>query len=1103
MPAFRCLLLAFFLLGAPIAAHAQNTPPPETAIWIPPAPDQTPIRLEQVRIDIRTEGFLARTRIEVSFFNPNARVLEGEFVFPLAAGQTVAGYELEVDGRMREGVVVPKETARVAFENTIRQQIDPGLAELTRGNVFRTRLYPIPAQGRKRVALIIEQALEDGGDHYRYLLPLAFRQSVQRFEVHAEALRRAGAPIGIDASPDANLRFDRAGDHWSATLTRENVQPQRELAFRIPKAGDEETVLEAPDALDPAWRSVVAQLDTGFDPRAAKARKPRRIALWIDASGSARERDRARERAALQAYFAQVGDVDVDLVAFRNVAEAPQRFRIAQGDARVLLDAIEALPLDGGSSYGAIDPAKTPGADTLIVIGDGLSNFGGHEATAPSPASAIVHVLHAAQRADHARLARIARRGGGQVIDLLRTDSTGAVAALTHASWQLNRIRAVGGECSDVSPRAPAAVGARLNFTARCRGRGSLELEFGAGARRVVRQIGFGTRAPVAESLDAAVHRLWAAAQLAELEAEAAPDRAALTALATRYGVVTADTSLLVLDRIEDYVRYRVEPKEPELRQQYRALLATQPKEAAEDAEYEQRIARLAAQWKEFRDWHATRHPWLETLLAPAADAELVFWTRIADSDQKSRARAKAAQAVRDRSHALVARWRVEGADDAARVRWEREATALMLQTDALRRERLKQVPGSAAWNAEETLEVRTEPVEASLARDASGVASEEDLERIEVTGSRIAEAPAAEAGPVVFDEATPMAVAAPPPAPPADAAPADRAVASQAAGAGQSADTAVSAPPQARIELASWNPDTPYLAAIRAAKDPYAAYLREREQHGNAPAFFIDCADHFREQLRDPALGLRILSNLAELGLEETALVRVLAYRLVQWNEFALAVGQFEEALQQRPEEPQSHRDLALARARLPAPDVERSIEGLWRVASGVWDARFAGVELIALHELNDVLAMAPDRRSAKLDALRIPAELLEPVPVGLRVVMTWDADNTDIDLWVTDPVGARVYYGESRSPSGGHVSQDLTQGYGPEVYTIRRPVPGTYRVHAHYFAENRQSLTGPVTVQVEFQTGYGTSGSKRQAVTRRLEADKEDLEIGSFTVE
>ena len=1077
-PIFR-RLFAPLLLSLAASASAQSPP---VSIWIPPDPGTQPVRLDQVRIDVRTEGFLAHTRIELDVFNPNARVLEGEFVFPLGAGQTVSGYELDVGGKLRAGVVVPKQTARVAFEDTIRQQIDPGLAELTRGNVFRTRLYPIPANGHKRVVLHFEQAMDDGGDHYRYLLPLAFRDPVRQFQVRAEALRVATAPSDTSASPDASLRFDRAGDSWSAELTRSDVRPQRELAFRIPKAGDELAVMEAVDTLEPAWRSVVAQIDSGRAMQQDAATKPEHVALWIDASGSAQARDRARERAVLERYLRTLGKAEIDLVAFRDAAEAPRRFRMDGGDAGAVLAAIDALPLDGGSSYGTIDPALTPDAQVLLVVGDGLSNFGEHEMQAPRGGGPVVHVLQAAQQADHARLARIARSGGGQVLDLLRLDVDAAVAALQRTPWQLRRMTASGGECVDVSPRQSASVDGRVTVTARCRGRGTLELEFGAGEQRIVRRIGFGTRAPVGAALEPAVHRLWAAAHLAELDSEAPADRSALIALATRYAVVTSDTSLLVLDRIEDYVRYRIEPPEPELLAQYRAMVAAQGKTTVEDTSRADRIRDLAAQWKEFRDWHATRHPWLETLLEPNARSEADVWRRIANDDASARGQAKAAAALHERSTALAARWRADGADAATRTAWERDATLLMLQLDELRRERLERMPASAQWlSADDVI------APAGEARERDG----------DMPDATVSPQPVAEAAPEPMDRME-ASTARPAPAP-----------ATVAGGANDARDFKLADAPapqpatKARIELAGWNPDTPYLAAIRTATDPYAAYLRQREQHGSAPAFFLDCADHFRDQVHDAALARRILSNIAELGIEETALVRVLGYRLMQWNEFALAAGQFDEALRQRPEEPQSYRDLALALARSPQPDSVRAVELLWQIASGDWHGRFPGIEVIALHELNDVLATAQANLAATLDTLKIPAELVQPVPVGLRVVMTWDADNTDIDLWVTDPVGERVYYGQPRSQSGGHVSRDFTQGYGPEVYTIRRPLPGTYRVQAHYYGDRRQSLTGPVTVQLEFQSNFGANGSERVAVTRRLEDGKQEIDVGSFTVE
>ena len=228
--------------------------------------------------------------------------------------------------------------------------------------------------------------------------------------------------------------------------------------------------------------------------------------------------------------------------------------------------------------------------------------------------------------------------------------------------------------------------------------------------------------------------------------------------------------------------------------------------------------------------------------------------------------------------------------------------------------------------------------------------------------------------------------------------------------------------------------------------------------------------------------------------------MIRILGYRLVQWDHPELAVRPFEDALTQRPEEPQSHRDLALALARLDRSAVQRAASLLWQIATGSWSPRFAEVDLIALHELTALLAAHPEIDVA---ALQIPAELLAPVEVGLRVVLTWDADNTDIDLHVIDPSGEEVYYSHRRSRSGGDISRDFTQGYGPEVFTIARPLPGTYRVETRYYGDRRQSITGPVSVQVEFQTGFGSHEPTREATTRRLETTKERIEIGQFRVQ
>jgi Ca-activated chloride channel homolog len=212
------------------------------------------------------------------------------------------------------------------------------------------------------------------------------------------------------------------------------------------------------------------------------------------------------------------------------------------------------------------------------------------------------------------------------------------------------------------------------------------------------------------------------------------------------------------------------------------------------------------------------------------------------------------------------------------------------------------------------------------------------------------------------------------------------------------------------------------------------------------------------------------------------------------------------DEVLTLRGEEPQSRRDLALALSRQPAPDYRRAVDLLWDVVSTTWDGRFPEIETIALHELNDVLARMPTGERLQLlpelARLGIDNRLLDAVAVDLRVVLSWDADNVDIDLWVIDPTGAVAIYSAPRTPTGGHLSRDFTQGYGPEVFTIRRALPGTYVVKAHYFGNHQQKLTGAVTAQVEFLTQFDSGNSKRQATTRRLEGDKEEIEVGRFTV-
>jgi Ca-activated chloride channel homolog len=298
-------------------------------------------------------------------------------------------------------------------------------------------------------------------------------------------------------------------------------------------------------------------------------------------------------------------------------------------------------------------------------------------------------------------------------------------------------------------------------------------------------------------------------------------------------------------------------------------------------------------------------------------------------------------------------------------------------------------------------------------------------------------------------------------------------------------------------IQLQAWAPDSPYARRLREAKaeDLYRVYLDERDSHASSTAFYLDVADLLLRKGRR-ADALRVLSNLAELDLENRHVLRVLGYRLMQAKDYARAVEVFRDVLRLADEEPQSHRDLGLALAA--AGQRQEGIERLYEVAARPWDSRFSEVELVALNELNAIIAASPQ----PLDAAFIDRRLLRNMPLDLRVVLGWDSDNSDMDLWVTDPNGERCYYGNRNTYQGGLISDDFTGGYGPEEFVLRDAKPGKYKVEANFFGDRQQIVTGATTLSMMFSTGWGTRRQQDQSVTLRLSGQSETVFVGEFEV-
>ena len=97
---------------------------------------------------------------------------------------------------------------------------------------------------------------------------------------------------------------------------------------------------------------------------------------------------------------------------------------------------------------------------------------------------------------------------------------------------------------------------------------------------------------------------------------------------------------------------------------------------------------------------------------------------------------------------------------------------------------------------------------------------------------------------------------------------------------------------------------------------------------------------------------------------------------------------------------------------------DLERAMALLHKVVMTDWRQ---GIHDIALTELNRLWARADaldadDAESTTTKKVSRPTlhpDLVANLAVDLRVALSWDADATDVDLWVLEPSGEKAFMG------------------------------------------------------------------------------------------
>ncbi|MBP5545543.1 MAG: DUF2135 domain-containing protein [Kiritimatiellae bacterium] len=926
-----------------------------------------PMQIESYEVKAEVRGLFATVATTIVFRNPNDRLLEGELVFPLPDRAAVCGFALDINGAMVDGVVVPKDEARVVFDSEVRRKIDPALVEHVKGNVHRTRIYPLPANGTRTIRLT-----------YNAPISVANGAAMLSLRVPPETLKHLGVVAEVVTPSDERpvitgigaSAFAKVENVWRVSFEEDGAAHPDDIVITLPAIPAAYALTEDAGECG-VWRQR-AELDAASPVGAAF--QPAPMDIYWDNSRSA-----AATAPAAIAALKEVASLGgpFRLMKFSNAAGGFEEFATAEE----LLAAVEAIKdYDGATSFSGLFAGADP-ERRKVLFTDGLE-------TASDFAGERVEGLVAVVTARSSDMAFLRRVTGGRVVSAYGVAPSAVAEAVKEAFMR------------------PASASADGDV---------LSLDVGP-FKVTLEKVGEGP-APEGTARGRVTATAWAQLKMEELAGDPSGNEDAMLGLGRRYGLVGPKTSMLVLESLDQWLRYKIEPPEtlPEMHERWLEAMKNRNFES-DEAKRDRHASYLKGLWNERLEW----------------------WRRDFEKDP---------------------------------------------------------LPVSK--------HVRNDDEPGILRRAAMAVGSA-------IVGNRSVERSAARAGMAapVYDDGDMMM------------APASMAMEAARESDGEAPMNAPShsAGPAASISVQPWNPDTPYLKTLKKTDKAgrYATYLELAKDFGSSPSFFLDCAGFFYDVGED-AVATRVISNLAEIKLENADTLRVMAWRLRQAGSLDAAIGQFRRIAALRPEDGQSFRDLAMtlaqrAKARLAAgdadgarADADEAIALYLKTAFTPWNRHTDPVCLFALEEMNAFIAwMKSDGLDWKGKVPEVPEidkDFLQPLDTDVRIILEWDADNTDLDLHVREPNGEEAYYAHNRTRRGGMVSRDVTDGFGPEEYMIRKAPNGEYEVFVKYFASHQQTLFGPATATATIFTNWGRATEKSKTLSLRLEKQSEKVKIGAIT--
>ena len=970
-------MFAFLLMMVSVAIWAQipNIEIPNAKGDFKPTNE---VNLEKLDIKVKIAGNISTTVMTMVFRSNSNRILEGRLTFPLPEGVSVSGYALDINGKLRNAVPVEKEKAKEVFESIERRRVDPGILEKVEGNNFRTRIYPIMPNSTRTVQITYHQELKKIGGNLQYFLPLDFEKAIPEFNLKTSVFENFITPQ-LEEKPNGEFDFIKNGNVWTAETKKTNYKSTGNLKVNLPQSEDKNAVVMQ-NASDNHFY-FLSNVNINSSSRAKNL--PSKIGLIWDNSLSAKKANHEKEFELLDEYFKAVKNISVKVAYLNNDFEEGKTFSVKNGNWDELKTELKSVKYDGGTDFGKLKNLENVGE--YLLFSDGLSTFGDLNLKLNKP----VYTVISSAKANFSQMKSISLKTGGEMLNLGQNLAKDEVKKLLYENLKFIGIKE-NNSVSEVYPSLPQTIENGFNISGISSKKATeITLLFGYGnVPTIEKTIKLNADENTVEDWEIA--QFWAQKKLAELELFADKNKDEIKNLGKQFGIVTMNSSLIVLENVSDYVKYEITPPS-ELKTEYDKQMKNVF--AQRENRVNNLMQRAESMTENLKNWWKTDFTPKKKYPEPTSKKDSVITRGISENTSRRN---------RERRNTRMDTTQTKEINEVVMIGYGRQR-----KTD---------ITGSVT----QVLEGR-----------ASGVV-------VYAMGIKRKD---------------------------------------------KNLDDSYQ-PNSGKITVIDVKSDAEYMEAFEensTASEIYEEYLVQREKYLQTPSFYFDVAQLLFEK-KSPKLALRVLSSIADLDIENEELYKLLAYKLKEGKFYDKELWIFGKVLEWRPFDPQSYRDYALALEDI--GKYQEALDTIYKIFNRSYTQELAdrdfGIEETVLMELNELIS----RHKNELDFSKINEKLIANLPVDVRVALNWNKDNTDIDLWVTDPNGEKCMYSHKSTEIGGRLSDDFTGGFGPEQFLLKKAIKGTYKIETNFFGENQVSVSGPTSLMAEIFINYASGKQERQIV-------------------